>query len=39
LLVPGDAGGLLKQVVPMLILLALLVLRPQGLLATRHALI
>lgn len=37
LLVPGNAGGLLKQVVPMLILMAILVWRPQGLLATRRA--
>jgi branched-subunit amino acid ABC-type transport system permease component len=35
LLVPG-AGGLLKQVVPMLILIAILVFRPEGLLAPRR---
>lgn len=35
LLVPGSAGGLLKQVVPMIALLAMLVFRPQGLLPRR----
>jgi branched-chain amino acid transport system permease protein len=37
LLAPGNAGGLLKQVVPMLILMAILVVRPEGLLTTRRA--
>lgn len=37
LLVPGTTGGLLKQVVPMLILILMLVFRPQGLLASRRA--
>ena len=35
LLVPGVAGGLLKQVVPMLVLLLMLVVRPQGLLGRK----
>jgi branched-chain amino acid transport system permease protein len=35
LLVPGVAGGLLKQVVPMLLLLLMLVVRPQGLLGRK----
>ena len=34
---PGTAGGLLKQVVPMLILIFMLVFRPQGLLPPRRA--
>lgn len=37
LLVPGTTGELLKQVVPMLILILMLVFRPQGLLASRRA--
>jgi branched-chain amino acid transport system permease protein len=37
LLIPGATGGLLKQVVPMLILILMLVFRPQGLLASRRA--
>ncbi len=37
LLVPGVTGGLLKQVVPMLLLILMLVVRPQGLLASRRA--
>jgi branched-subunit amino acid ABC-type transport system permease component len=37
LLIPGTTGGLLKQVVPMLILILMLVFRPQGLLAPRRA--
>ncbi|MBV1903260.1 MAG: branched-chain amino acid ABC transporter permease, partial [Marinosulfonomonas sp.] len=37
LLIPGLAGGLLKQVVPMLLLLAVLVVRPQGLLGKKAA--
>jgi branched-subunit amino acid ABC-type transport system permease component len=37
LLIPGTAGGLLKQVVPMLILIFMLVFRPQGLLPPRRA--
>lgn len=37
LLIPGTTGGLLKQVVPMLILILMLVFRPQGLLASRRA--
>jgi branched-subunit amino acid ABC-type transport system permease component len=36
LLVPGTAGGLLKQVVPMLLLIIMLVFRPQGLLPARQ---
>ncbi|CAN5743802.1 branched-chain amino acid ABC transporter permease [soil metagenome] len=36
LLIPGTAGGLLKQVVPMLALLLMLVFRPQGMLASRR---
>lgn len=35
LLIPGIAGGLLKQVVPMLALLVMLVVRPEGLLGRR----
>ncbi|MBV1868713.1 MAG: branched-chain amino acid ABC transporter permease [Marinosulfonomonas sp.] len=35
LLIPGLTGGLLKQVVPMLLLLAVLVVRPQGLLGKK----
>jgi len=37
LLFPGMTGGLLKQVVPMGVLITILVFRPQGLLATRRA--
>ena len=37
LLIPGTSGGLLKQVVPMLILILILAFRPQGLLAPRRA--
>jgi len=37
LLIPGATGGLLKQVVPMLILILMLVFRPQGLLQQRRA--
>jgi len=37
LLLPGTTGGLLKQVVPMGVLIAVLVLRPQGLLSGRRA--
>lgn len=36
LLFPGMTGGLLKQVVPMMVLIAILVFRPQGILATRR---
>jgi branched-subunit amino acid ABC-type transport system permease component len=36
LILPGTAGGLLKQVVPMLVLIAMLVWRPQGILAARR---
>src|SRR5690606_31358957 len=35
LLVPGAMGGLLKQVVPMLVLILMLVLKPEGLLGRR----
>lgn len=35
LLVPGMTGGLLKQVVPIVILLIILLVRPQGILARR----
>jgi len=35
LLFPGMTGGLLKQVVPMAVLIAILVFRPQGILAAR----
>ena len=37
LLLPGTAGGLMKQVLPMALLIAMLVLRPQGILAARRA--
>lgn len=37
LLLPGTMGGLLKQVVPMLVLIAILVFRPHGLLSARQA--
>ena len=37
LLLPGMTGGLLKQVVPMAVLITILVVRPQGILAARHA--
>jgi branched-chain amino acid transport system permease protein len=37
LLLPGMTGGLLKQVVPMAVLIAILVVRPQGILAARRA--
>jgi len=37
LLLPEPTGGLLKQVVPMALLIAMLVLRPQGILAARRA--
>jgi branched-chain amino acid transport system permease protein len=37
LLMPGTVGGLLKQVVPMLALLLMLVFRPQGILPRRTA--
>ena len=36
LMLPGTTGGLLKQVVPMLVLIAMLVWRPQGILAARR---
>jgi branched-subunit amino acid ABC-type transport system permease component len=36
LLFPGMTGGLLKQVVPMVVLIAILVFRPQGILAARR---
>ena len=36
LLLPGTVGGLLKQVVPMALLILVLVWRPQGLLVTRR---
>lgn len=35
LLLPGMTGGLLKQVVPMAVLIIILVVRPQGILAAR----
>jgi branched-chain amino acid transport system permease protein len=37
LLFPGMTGGLLKQVVPMAVLIAILVFRPQGILAARRS--
>jgi branched-chain amino acid transport system permease protein len=37
LLVPGMAGGFLKTVVPLIVLILVLLLRPQGLLAPRQA--
>jgi branched-chain amino acid transport system permease protein len=37
LLVPGLAGGFLKTVVPLIVLILVLLLRPQGLLAPRQA--
>ncbi len=37
LLFPGMTGGLLKQVVPMGVLIAILVFRPQGILGARRA--
>lgn len=36
LIAPGMMGGFLKQVVPMLVLLLILLVRPQGLLARKH---
>lgn len=36
LLIPGALGGLLKQVVPMLALILMLVLKPEGLLGSRR---
>jgi branched-subunit amino acid ABC-type transport system permease component len=36
LLFPGMTGGLLKQVVPMVVLIAILVFRPKGILAARR---
>ena len=36
LLLPGMTGGLLKQVVPMAVLITILVFRPQGILAVRR---
>ena len=37
LLAPGMTGGLLKQIVPLIVLLLILLVRPQGLLARRRA--